>query len=132
MEFRVRDVVGVGGKDGSPLEDAGAVGGGFGFRDVAGVLKADGESGVGERVLRREDGETQSDGDGGFELAGISQGAHKSVVGFDVIWVEVDDGAEVTGGGLRIVLSEGIVRGLEEGVGVHGENRIIEKPHPLG
>jgi hypothetical protein len=115
-------VVGVGGKDGSPLQNAGAVGGGFGFRNVACVLKADGEGGVGERVLRCENGETQSDGDGGFKLAGISQGADETVMGFNVFGIEVDDGTEVTGCGLGIPLGEGIVGGLEEGVGVHARS----------
>ena len=42
-------------------------------------------------------------------------------MGFNVIGVEVDDGAEVTGGGLRFAGGERVVGGLEESVdGVHG------------
>ncbi len=85
-----------------PLEEAGAGGGGFSFWNVPGVLEADGECGVGERVLRGEDGKSESDGDGEFELVGVAQGTDEAVMGFDVIGVLVDDGAEVTGGGLGV------------------------------
>ncbi len=78
----------------SPLEDAGAGGGGFGLRDVSGALQGDGEGGVGQGVVGGEGGEGEGSGDGLLEATGVGQGADEAVVGFDVVFVRGERGAE--------------------------------------
>ena len=77
-----------------PLEDAGTGGGGFSLLNVAGVLKGDGQSGVGQRVLRREDGEGHCGCYGVVGLAGIAEGSNEAVMGFDVCGIGGDGGAK--------------------------------------
>jgi len=80
-----------------PLEDASTGRGGFGRLDVAGLLQGDGERGVGQRVIGREDGERQGRANRLAELARVAQGADQAVMGLDVGRVGGNGGAKGLG-----------------------------------
>ena len=91
-----------------PLEDAGLGGGGFGLGNVPGGLEGDGKGGVGEGVGGGEGGEGEGGADGLLERASIAEGADETVVGFEVVRIGCDGGAEGPG-------SAGGVTGGEQG-----------------
>jgi hypothetical protein len=91
-----------------PLQDAGASGGGFSLRNVAGLLQGDRKRGVGERVSRCEDGKRQCGGDGFVKMTGVAQGANEAVMGFNMGWIGGDGGSKGLGRLRRLTGSEKI------------------------
>jgi len=77
-----------------PLKNAGAGGGGFGLVDVTGLLQGDGERRVSQRIFGRENGEGHGRAYRLVELPGVAQGANEAVMGFNVIGIGGDGGAE--------------------------------------
>lgn len=77
-----------------PLENAGARGGGFGLGHMAAVLQRNGERRVGERIVWREHGERERGSDGLLVASSVAQGAHQSVMRFNVFRVELNGAAK--------------------------------------
>ena len=84
---------------GFPLQNARTRGGSLGLRDVAGSLEGDRESGVGERVLGRENRESHCGGDGLVELTGVAESPDQAVMRLDMAGVGGNGGAKGVGCG---------------------------------